>query len=105
MNVDRRFLLFSLISGALLVSSLQGSMVSVALPDMIEDLDAPLRWVGWVVTIYSLAQAISVPIVGKLSDELGRRTVFVGGVVLFGVASLGAALSPNVYVLIIMRGI
>ena len=105
MNVDRRFLLFSLISGALLVSSLQGSMVSVALPDMIEDLDAPLRWVGWVVTIYSLAQAISMPIVGKLSDELGRRTVFVGGVVLFGVASLGAALSPNVYVLIIMRGI
>ena len=61
-NVDRRFLLFSLISGALLVSSLQGSMVSVALPDMIEDLDAPLRWVGWVVTIYSLAQAVSMPI-------------------------------------------
>jgi len=104
-SIDRRFLLFALISGALLISSLQGSMVSVALPDMIEDLHAPLRWVGWVMTVYTLAQAVSMPIVGKLSDELGRRTVFVGGVVLFGVASPGAALAPNVYVLIVMRGI
>ncbi|MEI7926620.1 MAG: MFS transporter, partial [Chloroflexota bacterium] len=105
MNSDRRFLLFALISGALLISSLQGSMISVALPDMIDDLHAPLRWVGWVMTIYSLAQAVSMPIVGKLSDELGRRTVFVGGVVLFGVSSLAAAVAPNVYVLIAMRGI
>ena len=105
MKSDRRFLLFALISGALLISSLQGSMISVALPDMIEDLHAPLRWVGWVMTIYSLAQAVSMPIVGKLSDELGRRTVFVGGVMLFGVSSLAAAVAPNVYVLILMRGI
>ena len=105
MSIDRRFLLFALISGALLISSLQGSMVSVALPDMIDDLHAPLRWVGWVMTVYSLAQAVSMPIVGKLSDELGRRTVFVGGVVLFGVSSLAAAVAPNVYVLIVMRGI
>ena len=87
MNGDRRYILFALISVSLLISSMQFSMVSVALPDMIASLHAPLRWVGWVITIFSLSQAISMPIAGKLSDELGRRNVFVGGVALFGLSA------------------
>jgi len=84
---------------------MQFSMVSVALPSLIADLDAPLRWVGWVVTIYTLAQAVSMPIAGKLSDELGRRRVFAGGVALFGVASLACALAPNIWILIAGRAV
>lgn len=102
-DTPRRYWLFALISLALLTSSMQGSMVSVALPDMIDGLNAPLRWVGWVITIYSLSQAVSMPITGKLSDELGRRNVFAGGIALFGLASLVAAVAPNVYVLIAAR--
>lgn len=101
----QRFVLFTLISFALLVSSMQGSTVSVALPDMITSLNAPLRWVGWVITIFSLAQAISMPIAGKLSDELGRRTVFVGGLALFGISSVAAGFAQNVYILIVARAV
>jgi EmrB/QacA subfamily drug resistance transporter len=101
----RSYLLFALVSLCLLVAALQFSMVSVALGDLMDDLNAPLRWAGWVVTIYTLAQAVSMPIVGRLSDDLGRRTVFVGGLVVFALASLACALAPNVYFLILARGV
>jgi EmrB/QacA subfamily drug resistance transporter len=101
----RSYLLFLLVSLCLLVAALQFSMVAVALPAIMADLEAPLRWAGWTVTIYTLAQAVSMPVVGRLSDELGRRTVFVGGLTLFALASLACALSPNVYFLILARAL
>lgn len=100
-----RYLIFGVVSLAMLTSSMQFSMVSVGLPDVIDGLDAPLRWVGWIITIYTLAQAVSMPIAGKLSDELGRRTVFAGGLGLFSVASVACALAPNIYVLIAARAV
>lgn len=104
-RLSNKHLLFGVVSLALLTSSMQFSMVSVAIPDLIEDLDAPLGWVGWVVTMYTLMQAVSMPISGKLSDELGRRVVFVGGLAMFAAASLLCALAPNVWVLIAGRAI
>ncbi|MPZ23016.1 MAG: MFS transporter [Dehalococcoidia bacterium] len=80
-------------------------MISVALPDVLDDLDAPLRWVGWVITIFTLMQAVSMPIAGKLSDELGRRNVFAVGMGLFVASSLICAVSPNVAVLIAARAL
>lgn len=91
------YVVFAIIAPALLASAMQTSMISVALQDVIVDLGAPLRWVGWILTIYSLMQAVSTPIAGKLSDELGRKTVFAAGLLLFALASLMCALSPNVY--------
>ena len=99
-RLSNRHLLFGVVSLALLTSSMQFSMVSVAIPDRIGDLNAPLGWVGWVVTMYTLMQAVSMPIAGKLSDELGRRLVFVGGLTGFAIASLVCALAPNIWVLI-----
>jgi EmrB/QacA subfamily drug resistance transporter len=78
-------------------------MVAVALPDIVDDYDAPLAWAGWVVTAYLLSQAISMPISGKLSDEIGRKQVFIVGAILFGIASMACALAPNIYVLIAAR--
>lgn len=98
--MKRRHIIFLVVCLALLNSSMQGSMVSVALPDMVDGLHAPLRWVGWVVTIFTLSQSVAYPIAGKLSDELGRRRVFVGGVAIFGIASAVCALAPNIGVLI-----
>jgi EmrB/QacA subfamily drug resistance transporter len=96
---------FALVGLAMLVTSMQGSTIAVALPDIVDDLHAPLRWVGWVLTVFSLAQAVSMPIVGKLSDELGRRTVFVGGLVIFAVSSVLCGVAPNIYLLIAARAV
>jgi EmrB/QacA subfamily drug resistance transporter len=56
-----------------------------------------------VLTAYQLAQAVVMPIAGKLSDELGRKRVFMGAVVLFTTGSLLAAIAPSVYLLIPAR--
>lgn len=98
-----RYLLFGIVSLAMLLASMQGSMIGVAFRDIAEGLDAPDRWVNWTLAIFMLTQAVSMPITGKLSDELGRRTVFVSGVALFLIASVVCAISPNVYVLIAAR--
>jgi EmrB/QacA subfamily drug resistance transporter len=87
----------------MLMASMQGSMIGVAFSDIGDGLNAPDRWVGWVIAIFTLAQAVSMPTAGKLSDELGRRTVFVAGVSIFLLASVVCAASPNVYVLIAAR--
>lgn len=100
-----RYVLFGLVATAQLAASIQGSMISVAFPNMINSLDAPLRWVSWVITIFTLSQAISMPIAGRLSDEIGRRTVFAGGLAIFTIASLACALAPNVYFLIAARAV
>ena len=98
-----RYLLFGIVSLGMLLASMQGSMIGVAFSDIGEGLNAPDRWVSWVIAIFTLAQAVSMPISGKLSDELGRRTVFASGVSLFLVASVVCAASPNIYVLIAAR--
>ncbi len=89
----------------MLVFSLQFSMVSIAFPELERDLDAPLRWTGWVLTIFMVGQVISLPVSGRLADRYGRRTVFASGLVLFAVASAACALAPNIYALIGARAL
>jgi EmrB/QacA subfamily drug resistance transporter len=98
-----RYLLFGIVSLGMLLASMQGSMIGVAFDDIGKGLNAPDRWVGWVIGIFTLSQAVSMPIAGKLSDELGRRTIFVAGIAGFLLASVACAASPNIYVLIAAR--
>lgn len=87
----------------LLVTALQYHMVSVALGDMVDDLSAPLRWVGWTLAVFTVASASVQPVAGKLGDRFGSRTVFATGLSGFAVASLACAMAPNVYLLIVAR--
>ncbi|MEZ4554444.1 MAG: MFS transporter [Dehalococcoidia bacterium] len=98
-----RFLIFGVLAVSLLTFVMQFAMVSVSLADVIDDLDAPLRWGGWVLTIFMIGQVIAMPTAGRLSERFGARTVFAGGFGLFAAASLVAALAPNIYVMIIAR--
>jgi EmrB/QacA subfamily drug resistance transporter len=97
--------LFVLVAAAQLAASLQFAMVSVALPDVVADLGTSLRWASWAISLFTMAQAVALPVLGKLSDGIGRRTVFVGGIALFGAASVVCALAPNVGVLIAARAV
>lgn len=70
---------------------LNSTMIAVALPRLMEAFDVPLASVGWLVTAYLIAMASLQPIAGKLGDLLGRRRLILGGLVYFGLASIGAA--------------
>jgi EmrB/QacA subfamily drug resistance transporter len=74
------------------------TVVNVALPDIQQSLDATFSDLQWVVDAYALALAAFLLAAGSLADRVGRRRVFVGGLVLFVIASVlcGLAGSPDV---------
>jgi EmrB/QacA subfamily drug resistance transporter len=78
-------------------------MIAVALPDIVDDFDTTIGTVGWLVTSYLLALAVVQPVAGKLGDRHGRRGFVIGGLAVFGLASLGAALAPSLAFLIGFR--
>lgn len=86
-----------------LLAPLNSTMIAVALPRIVDDFDTTFGTVGWLVTTYLLALAVVQPVAGKLGDRHGRRPFVVGGLVVFGAASLGAAVAPNLVLLIAFR--
>ncbi len=101
----RRWLIFAVVSLALFMASVDHTVVVIALPSIQADLGSGLEWTSWTVTIYSLGQVLIMPLAGKLSDQFGRKKVFVIAVVLFTAASLLCGLIDNIYLLVVLRAI
>jgi EmrB/QacA subfamily drug resistance transporter len=97
------FLTFGIVSLALIMSGIDSTIVTVGLPSILGDLKTNLAYAGWVITGYQFSQAIMMPIVGKISDEWGRKRVFMSAVVIFTVSSIAAGFAPNIYTLIVFR--
>ncbi|WP_327067840.1 MFS transporter [Kitasatospora sp. NBC_01302] len=79
------------------------SIVNVALPKMSVDLHSSFTSLQWVVDIYALTLAALLMALGSLGDRLGHRRLYLGGLVLFAVASLTCALAPDAATLIASR--
>ncbi|WP_062109949.1 MFS transporter [Bacillus niameyensis] len=77
------------------MAALDNGIISAALTTINSSFEVPANWGAWGVTIYTLGLAISIPIIGKISDRYGRKKLFIVEVVLFGLGSLLVALSPN----------
>ncbi len=88
--------------GNLLVP-LNSTMIVVALPLIGSDLGADHVTLAWLVTSYLIAMASLQPIAGRLGDRFGRRRFMLGALMYFIVASVGAALAPNLFVLVLFR--
>src|SRR5579872_639556 len=79
---------------SLLLEALDQTIVGTAMPRIIAELHGLDRY-SWVVTAYVLASMTMVPIVGKLSDQFGRKWFLLGGTALFLVGSLLAGASQT----------
>lgn len=98
-----RWLLAAMILGSGM-AFLDGSIVGLALPAMRSDLQAGAAGVQWIVNGYTLTLAALILVGGSLGDRLGRRRVFVAGVVLFAASSVACAVAPTIEVLVAARG-
>src|SRR5947209_3058604 len=105
-TVSRQRLILIIIGVLLgmLRASLDQTIVGTALPHIVTELGGFDHY-AWVVTAYLLASTVSIPIYGKLSDIYGRRTFFLGGMIIFLAGSALAGTSQNMTQLIIYRGI
>jgi len=101
----RRVLVFSIIALALMMMAIDSTIVATALHSLEHDLDAPINLVGWTMTAYSFGFMLMLPVTGKLSEQYGRRRVFLYSVAAFTIASLLCGLANNVYMLIALRAL
>src|SRR5215469_3730449 len=80
--------------GMLLAATNSGTLI-IALPDLERSLHSSLLALVWVILAYLIAATVLVLMAGRLSDLFGRKRAYVGGFVLFALASLGAGFSPD----------
>jgi EmrB/QacA subfamily drug resistance transporter len=84
---------------------LDGTAVSVALPRIQSDLAASLSGLQWIINAYTLFLAALLMLGGGIGDTYGRKMAFIGGLVIFTLASIGCGLAPNLSLLISARAL
>jgi len=98
----RIWIIFGALIAGMLLSSLDQTIVSTAMPTIVGQLGGVDHQV-WVTTAYLLATTIVMPVYGKFGDVLGRRRLFLVAIALFTIASIGCAFAGDFTQLIIFR--
>src|ERR687887_1966627 len=101
----RRWIALALLCVAQFVVVLDASIVNVALPTIGSALDFSQDNLSWVVNAYVLTFGGFLLLGGRMADLLGRRRVFIGGLILFALASLAGGLATNDAQLIAARAV
>src|SRR5216683_946567 len=99
-----RWILLAAVLGSSM-AMLDATVVNVALPTIGRDLHTSLGGLQWTITAYTLTLAGLILLGGSLGDRMGRRRIFVTGVVWFAVASALCGLAPDIGVLIGARAL
>ncbi|HEV2339884.1 MAG TPA: DHA2 family efflux MFS transporter permease subunit [Patescibacteria group bacterium] len=82
---------------------LDGTIVNLAIPKIIQDFGVSVSEGSWISTAYIIANAIFVPVFGKLGDLIGRKPLYIFGIVGFTITSMLAGLSFNLSSMIFFR--
>lgn len=82
---------------------LDGTIVNLALPKIISDFGITVSGASWITTAYIIANAIFVPIFGKLGDLIGKKPLYLFGIIGFTVTSALAGLSFNLPSMVFFR--
>ena len=104
----RKRLTVAIVALGALMTSLDATIVNVALPDIRSDLgylQVSVSDLQWVVNAYALTYASALLTAGKLGDIFGRRRVFLLGLVVFTASSIGCGAAGNIDVLIGLRAV
>lgn len=87
------------------VGNLEAIMPNAAMATILHDLGASAASGTWVLTIYTLLFATSMPIFGALGDRIGHRRLYLWSLGAFAVATGGAGTAPSLTMLIIWRAV
>jgi len=102
---ERKWLALALLAAAQFVVVLDASIVNVALPSIGRDLHFSQDDLSWVINAYTLTFGGFLLLGGRMADLLGRRRMFVGGLILFALASLAGGLANSETQLIVARAV
>ncbi|HEX6489962.1 MAG TPA: MFS transporter, partial [Gaiellaceae bacterium] len=91
----RRWLILGVVGAAFFMTILDVAIVNVAVPSIEIDLSIKRETVQWVITAYAIAFGGFLLLGGRMADLLGRRRIFVAGLILFTLSSLACGLSKT----------
>lgn len=98
-------LLFVVMAMAFFLDGLDGTIVTIALPEMAGDFGMSTGESSWIMTVYFMTMAGLILVFGKLADTGWIRTILVSGFGLFAVSSLACGLAPDVLWLLVFRAV
>jgi len=105
MEVTGLRLLLAVLCAALALVVAGNSALAIALPDIAADLSADQGELTWIIDAYALTFAALLLPAGIAADRVGRRTMLLGGLLVFGVAGVASAFAPDTAWLIGLRAL
>ena len=99
----KRLIIVSAMLGMFL-ASLEQSVVNPAMPQIVSELGG-LELYPWLVQAFIMAQVVTIPVAGTLSDIYGRKPVLLGGLIIFLLGSALCGFAPGIYELIAFRAV
>ena len=103
LNHRRRMLVLAICCMSLLIVSLDNTVLNVALPSMQRELHASTAGLQWTIDAYTLVLASLLMLAGSTADRIGRKRVFMAGLVVFTIGSVLCSLAPNLESLVAFR--
>ncbi|GAA2431990.1 MFS transporter [Streptomyces glaucus] len=101
----RRLLVLAICCMSLLIVSLDNTVLNVALPAMQRELHADTAGLQWAIDAYTLVLASLLMLAGSTADRIGRKRVFMAGLVVFTLGSLLCSLAPDLQSLVAFRAV
>lgn len=103
MEERRKWWALTAVGSGVLISTIDGSIVNIALNTLVQAFQSNLNVVEWVVLSYLLTLACTLLIMGRLGDMYGKRRIYLIGFTFFTLASLLCATAPSIWALIGFR--
>jgi len=101
----RRLVILATCCLALVLTSLDATIVNIALPAIRSDLHASVAELQWSIDAYTVVVASFLLLAGSIADRFGRRKTFQAGLLLFSIGSLLCSVAPNARVLVASRAL
>ena len=103
MKIEKKWLVMISVAMGVFLGTIDGSIVNVALPTLVKELNTNFQTIQWVVLAYMLTQAILLVIVGRLADLKGKKLIYQTGMFIFTLSSALCGIAPSIEILIISR--
>lgn len=102
-DYSRKWFVLAAVGMGIFLVTIDGTIVNVALPTLVRELNTDFATVQWVVLAYLLTLSTLLLSMGRLGDMVGKKPIYMSGFVLFTLSSLLCGLAPTVYWLIGFR--
>lgn len=102
-DYSKKWYVMASVAMGVFLATIDGSIVNVAMPTLVKDLNVDFSIVEWVILIYLLTVTILMLGIGRFADMIGKKKIYSTGFLVFTLGSVLCGLSPTVYWLIAFR--